>query len=65
MLLWAIGREACGRNVVKRNEVLKALGLPAGEKRTLVGFFHPYWYVLTLYSEAAARESSEVPKVSR
>lgn len=30
-------------NVNNRRQLYKALGIPSSEKKTIIGFFHPYW----------------------
>ena len=44
-LLLTYCRKVWRANEDKRSAVLKELGIPRGEKKTLVGFFHPYWCV--------------------
>ena len=42
-ILWVYTLKIRKSNEVKKHDVLRSLGVPDGEKRTLVGFFHPYW----------------------
>lgn len=42
---------------LQRKAILRELGVPEPEKRTLVGFFHPYWYVFFFCSYISRRTS--------
>lgn len=46
-VLWTYTRKLLQENKLKKRDVLRFLGVPEGARRTLVGFFHPYWCVLT------------------
>ena len=43
LISWVYTLKIRKSNEVKKRDVLRSLGVPDGERRTLVGFFHPYW----------------------
>lgn len=51
VLLWVYARRVWETNGAKRRSVLEKLGIAGTEKKTLVGFFHPYWCVRFKYSK--------------
>lgn len=48
LIVWTYTGRLLRENDLKKKSILRSLGVPDDSKRTLVGFFHPYWYVRQL-----------------